>query len=1041
MNISCIYPGQLNVSYKIVSHKKKHYLVLTAEMFYDWEKKDIIIFTDSYARKAEISKFLLSAGENLMNQEDEGMPKLRGEWIVMGSCFADEGAKVSAVMAKIGNQQKQLAVFGYREWQMGLAMDSELTEPLEIQSPVPILFVNAFGGKGYKKNPVGKGIETNELPMVEDPSQIIMSKSNSPEPAAFSKVLFDWSPRLELAGTMDEHWNKFIRPDMPDDFNWDFFNTAPKDQQIKGFFKGNEDFEFVNMHPNKPMNKGKLPGFDVKMFYAKEGSKKLTEIDVNLDTVVFCPELDLSMLYWRSVIEVSDYKASKITDILAAYELQDEEPKTFDYYQRDFEWRSEAWVNEDPLYRVFVTGELIPSKHISVQRILFAKAMSDSKTMVEGIKSDTAQILEERYKNNPKLDKALSSIETKMSDKGGESFVKTGKTDAMLIGNLVKSKIQEVRQKTFEMTRTPEELKKQVEKDVKDNKMDNDTAQKMMEHIEQSTTKYPPEIQELYDKVNAVIPFYLEDITKVNADNLVKPKIDEVNDIIDDFKKKKEIVALQDALGQAEGQIVTARKNYAGDPKNLDLFLSSLYELRDQIKAKLDHLLYGTPLPPDPLPRKGGVNQELDKYSSAISDQDFQEAKKQFSEMEGGISPAIFEGVDELKSKYFEKLSKDVKESGSAAEFMKKNLSKETTKNEDDSFFASYRLIAHNMADGKHPHSKTFSEIKQELLAKYAKDKDLSNGDYACLDLSGLDLSGADLSNCYMEQVKLVGTNLSGCDLRNSIIVRSDLTDANLSATEMQGTNIGASTVIRTDFRSARFDEQTIFELAEISNANMEAAVFNNIVFRSCLLEKVNLSKSQHKQATYVMSVIRDCNLEGSILDQCVFVKSNLEGSQFTKSDLDRCIFSEVSLDRTSFAEANIIYVSLGQTSTSQAKQENTIFDRATMTNTSFVFANFQKASFVQTIFKGATLMQAVFEHCIFDDAQMERVSFEDSSLKHSSFQHTNMMFCNLRSANIKNVNFSNANMYGVDFVKSTLGDTNFSSANLKKTILEDWRP
>lgn len=32
-------------------------------------------------------------------------------------------------------------------------------------------------------------------------------------------------------------------PGFPDDFNYDYFNDAAKDQQIEGFFKGDEQYE------------------------------------------------------------------------------------------------------------------------------------------------------------------------------------------------------------------------------------------------------------------------------------------------------------------------------------------------------------------------------------------------------------------------------------------------------------------------------------------------------------------------------------------------------------------------------------------------------------------------------------------------------------------------------------------------------------------------------------------------------------------------------------------------------------------------------
>ena len=58
-----------------------------------------------------------------------------------------------------------------------------------------------------------------------------------------------WSPRVELAGTYDENWENNRQPLLAEDFDDDFYQNAPLDQQILGFLKGGELVEVFNMTP------------------------------------------------------------------------------------------------------------------------------------------------------------------------------------------------------------------------------------------------------------------------------------------------------------------------------------------------------------------------------------------------------------------------------------------------------------------------------------------------------------------------------------------------------------------------------------------------------------------------------------------------------------------------------------------------------------------------------------------------------------------------------------------------------------------------
>ncbi|MGK9174215.1 DUF2169 domain-containing protein [Yokenella regensburgei] len=52
------------------------------------------------------------------------------------------------------------------------------------------------------------------------------------QPAGFGVISRAWLPRLSLAGTYDQQWLETRHPDLPDDFNFSYWNCAPDDQRI-----------------------------------------------------------------------------------------------------------------------------------------------------------------------------------------------------------------------------------------------------------------------------------------------------------------------------------------------------------------------------------------------------------------------------------------------------------------------------------------------------------------------------------------------------------------------------------------------------------------------------------------------------------------------------------------------------------------------------------------------------------------------------------------------------------------------------------------
>lgn len=66
-----------------------------------------------------------------------------------------------------------------------------------------------------------------------------------------------WQPRASLAGTYDAEWKATRWPKLPLDFDFAYWNAAPKDQQID-YPQGGEDVVLIGLHPQGTL-RFKLP--------------------------------------------------------------------------------------------------------------------------------------------------------------------------------------------------------------------------------------------------------------------------------------------------------------------------------------------------------------------------------------------------------------------------------------------------------------------------------------------------------------------------------------------------------------------------------------------------------------------------------------------------------------------------------------------------------------------------------------------------------------------------------------------------------------
>jgi len=348
-------PNFFGLAVKSFGLQNKLYLTTTVQVFFDLTEPERPL------TEQELWSILPEQlGADTLT--DMGFPKPHGEFLVTGTCFAPDGEPVPAseVQVTIGDRSKRLLVFGERNW-----LTSGIPSRPEPFAGMPISWKNSYGGSGYERNPLGKGYtekktesgEVFPLPNIENPNHLVGSPGDTTEPAGFAPLDLNWPQRFAKCGTYDKKWLEERWPWFPDNFNAEFFNTAPADQYISGFFQGEEAIEIKNMHPSMPLIRSRLPGQRPRCFITRKKSlapdaeTEFVEVHHQIDTVWLFPSVLRGLVLYRGTLEVLDDEYADIERIYVAAERMADERKTIEHYweeQKKF-WDRTVDIDMAPL--------------------------------------------------------------------------------------------------------------------------------------------------------------------------------------------------------------------------------------------------------------------------------------------------------------------------------------------------------------------------------------------------------------------------------------------------------------------------------------------------------------------------------------------------------------------------------------------------------------------------------------------------------------------------------------------------------------------
>jgi hypothetical protein len=277
---------------------------------------DLLRLHEQQAPLVMSDEFFGEPGVSAPKYEAEYAPrKQRCDVLLNASAYAPGGQPADRVTVgvRIGNWSKSFNVVGDRVWETGAGMG---LGPITPFAQMPITYDRAFGGLdncssdpaehgAYPRNPIGRGfhrqmrkewIHGTPAPNTEELGNPVKWVDGTYKPMSLGVIGRQWEPRFKYAGTYDQRWLDEDFPFLPPDFDEQYYQAAPLDQQLSKPV-GEQVVTLLNLTADGRRD-FVLPHFEAPVYVIpKRGDRE--EYVAPLDTILIEPDVGRITLCWR----------------------------------------------------------------------------------------------------------------------------------------------------------------------------------------------------------------------------------------------------------------------------------------------------------------------------------------------------------------------------------------------------------------------------------------------------------------------------------------------------------------------------------------------------------------------------------------------------------------------------------------------------------------------------------------------------------------------------------------------------------------------
>ncbi|WP_438022595.1 DUF2169 domain-containing protein [Sorangium sp. So ce233] len=1050
-----VKPMRLGVVPRVFMAQRTPHLLVTAFVGFSYDRPARLLYEPTVWKVAteELGK------DGLL---DEFNPKTRGELLVTGRCYPPGrvARPASSVRVQLGAIDKSLYVIGDRTWGLlGMSDPAPFTE-------MPVTWRNAFGGEGFAKNPLGKGHgdRSAALPNIESPRHLIRGRGDRPAPAGLDGYDITWPQRFSKIGTCDAAWRDECFPGFARDMDPTLFNLAPDDQQIDGYFRGDETFVVENMHPDRPRIEGALPGIASRCFVCLKtrDGVEIREPAMKLDTVRLFPHRERGIVLFRGGVEIADDDAKDVVAVLVACEamgaprpaayyheyltprlgprnpdLPDDEDDVLMPEPEDPEapplpddtlsgfaskLRRQGFLGGTPARaaRSAAAGAAVAGAGAGAAGVHEAEADEDDDVDLteaelaemgidpEHLAAAADEDEEEPAMGLPEGTEDEESLAWSEAEAGGDHEAGHREADPEPIASSAATMTPDPADdaEEAEALRQQDALSEWARKHLRDQGFDSEAY-----FSQQGPSEDPEPLDESEEALVSLVD------SKITGRALKSDGVD-VGALLAEARRSAAEQPGEFSVSQTRERVRQAMESEGVTQDKAEELLSALdwQALEDETRAAQADL-------PDEAPEVAHAQPEEPAGEPSPEDEVLGGDLAEDEALGGDFADDQALGGDFADD---QALGGDFAED-EALEFAEGLDEKASLRAE---WGEEGRLLAHLLPASARLDSEEALRLRREVEAGHKDGQSFAGADLTGADLSHLDLAGVDLSGAMLESAFLTGTNLRRANLTGAILAHANLEGADLSEAKLDGSNLGSACLRDVKALGGVHFGEAVLVKADLWGADLSGA---------------NLSGADLSEAN-----LRDTNLEGVVAEKATFQKIDLTGARLLGARLSGATFNEVNVTEVDFTG-----VDLSSATFIAAEGDGAIFrdamarDLASVKGSSFAGADFSGATlaganFMGTRLRGSDFSDADLRGALLNEADLTEATLDRANLVEAMLTRANLTGASLYAADLRQSVMNHACVRGAIFEKANLfgvcadrmvgdSDTSFEGANLKR--------